>query len=179
MVMKRVDFIGELCRATEEYHGKWHAFVKARDDKAFFEALKPTAAAWKVLNRVELDDRLAALRDQSDYLHFAWVNERWLVTVVLKEACLPGTIKVVKLMERRLGSTDPIGLDHIDFLLPKGDAKEVLGKEHDLKWTEERNGDHCQWLSLWFSGTEAKLRSDTVLQACADDLLSCQTQIVG
>jgi hypothetical protein len=33
----------------------------------------------------------------------------------------------------------------------------------DLKWSEEKNGDHCKWLSIWLDGAEAKLRRDTVL----------------
>lgn len=177
---KREPFIDELCHAMEEYHEKWHALIKERADRIFFEQLKPTAVGWKVLNRVELEDRFAALRDMSEHIHFGWVDERWLITLYLKEECLSGHVRVVKLMERRPGSTDLIGLDHVDFLLPDGsDAKGVLAKEHELQWTEEKSGSHCKWLSLWFGGTEAKLRSDTVLQVCADELLEAQRQLLA
>jgi hypothetical protein len=52
-----------------------------------------------------------------------------------------------------------------------------LTQETDLEWTEEKNGDHCKWLSIWFGGTEAKLRSDTVLQVCADEMLDYQKKL--
>ncbi len=178
MARKPESFIDELCHAMEVYHGKWHAFIGERNNKDFFEGLKPTAVAWKVLNRAEFDDRVTSLRELSSQIHFGWVNERWLVTFYLKEECLSGNVRIIKLMERRPGSTDPIGLDHVDFLLPKGDAKPILSKEKDIRWTEEKNGDHCEWLSVWFDGTEAKLRSDTVLQVCSDELIDAQKRLL-
>jgi hypothetical protein len=35
-----------------------------------------------------------------------------------------------------------------------------------------------KWLSIWFAGTEAKLRTDTVLQVCTDELLETQTNLL-
>lgn len=166
--------INELDIAIEEYQSKWQTVCMVRNDKTFFESLKPTAVAWKVQDLEEFNTRFAELRDHSTYVHAAWMNERWLGTFYLEEA-LTGGIRVVKLMQRRPQSTDAIGLDHIDFLLPENsDAKSVLTAESDLKWSEEKNGEHCKWISVWFANTEAKLRSDTVLQVCADELLEAQ-----
>jgi hypothetical protein len=163
----------ELCFAVEAYHHTWHALIETRRNKAFFHKLVPTAVGWKVLDRCFMN-----IRDMCDQVHFGWINERWLITLHLKDEVLPGNIRLIKLMERRPGSIDPVGLDHLDFLIPKGDAKTVVSKESDLKWSEESNGEHSKWLSLWFDDTEAKLRTDTVLQVCADELLDYQNQTV-
>lgn len=171
------SLLDELDYGVERYHEKWHTFVKGRKNHPFFDALKPTAVAWKVFDRAELDRSVMALRDKCDQIHSGWVNDRWLVTLHLKDEAIPGNIQIIKLMERRPGSSDSIGLDHIDFTVHKGDAKAVVAKEPDLKWSEESNGAHCKWISLWFDGTEAKLRTDTVLQVCADELLDCQQRL--
>jgi hypothetical protein len=167
----------ELCNGMETFHDKWHAFINARENKAFFESLRPTAVAWKVFDRAELDRCVANIRGMCDQIHYGWANERWLVSLHLKDDVLSGNVSIVKLMERRPGSTDPVGFDHVDFILAEGDVKTILAKEKDLKWTEERNGEHCKWLSLWFYGTEAKLRTDTVLQVCADEMLDVQKRV--
>jgi hypothetical protein len=168
----------ELSHDLEEYHQTWHELVATRQDRVFFESLIPTAVAWKVFDRAELDRCVMNIRSQCDQLHFGWVNDRWLVTLHLMSEALPGNIRIIKLMERRPGSSDPVGLDHIDFLVPNGDAKTVLAKEPNLTWSEESNGNHCKWLSLWLDGTEAKLRTDTVLQVCADELLVTQERLL-
>ena len=171
------SLVEELSVSLEQYHRRWHEFITSREDKAFFEALLPTAVAWKVFDRDELDRCVMNIRTLCDQVHFGWVNERWLVTLHLGDEVLPGGIRIIKLMERRPGSSDPVGLDHVDFLIRNGDAKIVLEKEPSLKWSDGSNGDHCRWLSLWFGNTEAKLRNDTVLQVCADELLGIQTRL--
>jgi len=169
--------IDELNGAIETYQAKWQALVTARQNKEFFELLKPTAAAWKTKDLDEFNGAVAQLQPLCEQVHIAWVNERWLGTLYLREP-LPSGLFVVKLMQRRPGSTDAIGLDHLDFLLPENsDAKSILVQETDLKWTEEKNGEHCKWLSVWFDDTEAKLRNDTVLQVCADEMLEYQERL--
>jgi non-canonical purine NTP pyrophosphatase (RdgB/HAM1 family) len=160
----------ELNQAIETYHEKWHTLVRDRQDKPFFNALQPTAVAWKTEDIADFDRRFAELREHADQIHFGWVNDRWLVTLSMRDELSCG-LKLVKLMQRRPGSSDPTGLDHFDFLLDKNtDAKAVLAAEPNLKWTEEKNGDHCKWLSIWFDDTEAKLRSDTVLDVCIAEM---------
>jgi hypothetical protein len=171
--------INELDIAIEDYQSKWQTLCAARADQAFFEHLKPTAVAWKVADLETFNACFAELRDRSALVHSAWINERWLATFYLDEA-LTGGLKIVKLMQRRPESADALGLDHFDFLIPENsDAKAVLNSESALKWTEEKNGDHCKWLSVWFAETEAKLRSDTVLEVCAQELLDAQKAVQG
>jgi len=170
--------IDELNAAIESYHAKWHALVAGRKDRAFFQKLRPTAVAWKAVDRTDFDTRFSLLRDHAEQIHMAWMNGRWLATFYLRDELPTCELRVVKLMERRPGSSDATGLDHLDFLITQGDAKQVLSAEVDLKWTEEKNGDHCKWISLWFGGTEAKLRNNTVLQICAEELIAAHKDLL-
>jgi len=171
--------INELNEAIAAYQTKWQTLVVSRNDKQFFEALEPTAVAWKVADLADFDTCCSSLRDVSDRVHLGWVNERWLATFHLKNVKLEQSISIVKLMQRRPGSTDPVGLDHIDFYSSQvAGAESVLAQESDLKWTHETNGDFCAWISLWFSGTEAKLRSNTTLDVCARELEAAQDKIL-
>jgi plasmid maintenance system killer protein len=170
----------ELNRAIGIYRGKWEALVAARHGKTFFENLLPTAAAWKTVDLNDFNTRFNELRNQSDQVHLGWVNDRWLATFHLKGDQAAWGIQIVKLMQRRPGSTDATGLDHIDFLTPPDtSAKTALGKEPDLTWTEEKNGDHCKWISIWFENTEAKLRADTTFDVCAREMEDVSKQVTG
>ncbi|MET1033185.1 MAG: hypothetical protein ABWX94_01675 [Candidatus Saccharimonadales bacterium] len=171
--------VGELNTAITEYQEKWERLVAGRKDKSFFKQLRPTSVAWKAEDLADFDSRLAALRDQADQIHIAWLNGRWLATIHLRETTLVNGLTIVKLMQRRPESTDATGLDHLDFYFDpsKSAAKDILDQEPNLKWTEEKNGDHCKWISVWFENTEAKIRGDTVLDVCADEMRDLSVQI--
>lgn len=169
--------INDIQKALTDYQTKWQGLVSSRNDQDFFNALKPTALGWKVTDLAELEQRFAELRDQCDQIHFGWVNERWIITLHLKELTLPWNLTVIKLMQRRPGSTDAVGLDHVDFY-HADITKERLEAEKDLKWNEEWNETRCKWLSIWFDTTEAKLRTDTVLQVCVDEMLDIQKAVL-
>jgi hypothetical protein len=171
--------IDELREKVITYLDEWALLSEQRQNKAFFANLKPTAVGWKATDRDELMKQLAEVRDLCDQIHFGWVNERWLITLHFKELLLPGNITVLKLMERRPGSNDPVGLDHVDFYAGGGNVKTALKNETDLRYEEEKNGAHCKWISVWFDGGEAKLRNDTVLKVCADEMLEFEEKIIA
>ena len=168
----------ELRAAITNYWTEWERLVADRTDQAFFASLTPTATGWKTVDLADFDTRLAELRPYCDLINQAWINERWVATLHLKSETLPHNIRLIKLMQRRPGSTDATGLDHIDFY-NTAISQEKLAQEPDLKWNEETNGVHCKWLSVWFAGGEAKLRTETVLQVCADELLDAQKTVVS
>ncbi len=169
--------VGELNQAIVEYKQKWEKLSKS--DPNFFKAQTPTAVAWKVEDFSELAQYFNELCSECDQVHWGWVNERWLVTLHLKDKELAWGIRIVKLMQRRPGSKDSVGLDHIDFYDPENkNAAQVLAQTH-LKWTKESNGKSCRWISVWFNGTEAKLRTDTVLEPCIKELQETQDQVIA
>lgn len=160
-----------LKKALEDYQKEWRTLVEKTNENDFFKSLTPTAVAWKVTDLAEFNKLLLELSKECDQVHLSWINERWLGTLHLKDKKLPWRIKVIKLMQRRPKSRDPVGLDHVDFLLPKDtEAGEILAKEPSIKWTKEMNSRHCKWISIWFSGTEAKIRSDTVIDVAINEL---------
>ena len=153
----------DLTKAVADFTKKWQALMAERKNKAFFEDLRPMSAAWKVEDLADFDTRFAALRDRAKHIGMTWMNERWLATFYLREP-LENGIQLINLMQRRPGSTDAVGLDHLDFYSPQVDtAEEILKEEPELKWTHEDNGPYCAWISIWFAGTEAKLRNTTKL----------------
>lgn len=166
--------LDELNTAINDYWTKWQALVAARQNKTFFESLKPTAAAWKVADRAEYDRMCGELHDQSDHIIETWMNGRWVAKFLLRDAELNGGIKIVKVMQRRPGSDDPLGFDHVDFYGPSlVETEEVLTQEKNLNWTRESNDslEGYGWLSVWFEGgPEAKLRDDTVIDIITIEL---------
>lgn len=173
--------VDELNMAIAGYQEKWRQLLDGRTDKAFFEHLRPTSVGWKTKDQTDFDTRFDELRALTDQIHLGWVNERWIATIHLKEATLVNGLTVIKLMQRRPGSTDATGLDHLDFYFDPGqfNAKEILKAEPDLQWNEEMNGEHCKWLSIWFAGTEAKIRSDTVIDVCVSEMDDIRRQLLA
>lgn len=169
--------INELQAALAVYWQKWEAFVDGRNDMEFFEELRPTAVGWKVHNRAEHDRIVAELRDKCDLVCGAWINERWITKLHLTETSLRGGMTIIKVMERRPGSHDAVGLDHVDFYSPAvAQADVVLAVEPALTWGHETNKAH--WISIRFDGQEAKLRTDTVLDSYIRDLRETRNTIL-
>jgi len=169
----------EFSTRTQAFLDGWQQFAQARTNADYFANLKPTAIGWKYTDRDEVMQHFAEIRDLCEQVHFGWINERWVICMYLKDATLPGDIKVIKLMERRPGSTDAVGLDHVDFYDATDTAKQHAEQEPDIKWTEESNGAHCKWISIWTDAGEAKLRTDTVLNVCAKEMLEYEQRILG
>lgn len=159
-----------LNQAIDEYQVKWNALVAQRKNKEFFERLKPTAVGWKVADSAEYDRLLSEWRSAADFINESWLNDRWIAEIHLKSTKLNGGIEIIKLMQRRPDSSDVVGLDHLDFYDTEVvNTTTVLAEETDVKWTEEENG-LCKWVSVWFDGTEAKLRAGTVLDVIVLEL---------
>lgn len=170
--------IDELRTALQQYQNEWRALVAERANVAFFENVKPTAVAWKTEDIADYDARMAELRDLCDQIFVVWMNERWIAKLHLRENILPWNLRIIKIMQRRPGSTDKPGLDHVDFYTPDGDTIEpALKGEPDLKWNYEKN--NAAWYSVWFAGGEAKIRKDTICGVCADELLETEKEILA
>jgi hypothetical protein len=167
----------ELNAEINNYQFHWKDWAMHRVHRDYFEQLQPTAIGWKVADIAEFDKRFAVLRAHSHQVHMGWVNKRWIATFVLKES-LAWNIKIVKLMQRRVGVTDATGLDHIDFMVGEGlTAAHLKNQDQELEVTDEENGEHCKWVSIWFKGSEAKLRSNTTLDVCIAEMQEVSNEL--
>ena len=161
----------EINEAAITYFKKWEDLVAQRQNQDFFRGLKSTSVGWKTLDLADFNHKLLELMADCDQVHLGWVNERWLASLHLKDSELPGGIKIIKLMQRRPGSIDPVGLDHLDFYAEsEAEIIRVLAEEKNLVAAEESNNPLCHWHSIQFDDTEAKLRADTVLDVCIAEL---------
>lgn len=167
----------DINTAFDIYWANWRKFIETRKNKALFESLHPTAVGWKVADFAEFQRCMHELCQSCDQIHMGVLNDRWIATLHLRDQKIGLGIELIKLMQLRPGSKDKLGLDHLDFLLPAGtSAKAFLGQESGLKWTEEKNG-LCEWTSIWFDDTEAKLRTDTTFDVGAAELTAVSKQI--
>ncbi|HET7320469.1 MAG TPA: hypothetical protein VFI84_02690 [Candidatus Saccharimonadales bacterium] len=165
--------IDELNVSLQKYSKNWEKLVAERNNKEFFEGLKPVAVGWKVADEAEYKKVYEELRGQCDRIVETWMNGRWIAKMHLKDAKLTGNIEIIKLMQRRPGSSDALGLDHVDFYSPAvAGADAILKQEPGLKWSWESNDvvDDYDWISIWFSGTEAKLKAGTVIDIVIKEL---------
>jgi hypothetical protein len=169
--------IGTLNDAIAQYQAEWAALIAKRTNRRFFEELCLTAIAWKTADRAEYSRILVELHDLCDIVVENNWDDRWIAMLHLKDITLANGIEIIKLMQRRPGSTDSVGLDHIDFYSSRvAQADQILKEETGLHWTHETGGP-CKWISLWFADTEAKLRTHTVVDSCIRDLNSSNDRI--
>jgi hypothetical protein len=172
--------IDELNVAIRDYRNKWEVLLKTRADVEFFAALKPISVGWKVADIAESDALFKQLREFSDQTHSIYKNDRWLTTLHLKDRELEWGISVINIMQRRPASEDAPGLDNINFYCPSYDhIDEILAKEPELKWTHESCGPYSQWVSVWFDGTEAKLRPRSVMDVSLDEFKEMRDSVMG
>jgi len=178
-----VDPVGNspLDRRLKAYSIAWEKFVTSLGEGgAWLGTLPPTALGWKVADRASFNRTLATLSDSSEQLHVGTVNGRKIASIVVPKP-LEGDIHIIKLMERRRGSNDPIGLDHVDFLL--ADSLEAAAKRLDkakIPYTPEANDIH-RWLSLRFGEDgkhEAKLLDHLVLDVAVEEMRAAIVEIV-
>jgi hypothetical protein len=108
--------------------------------------------------------------------HIGFVDKRYIASVVFKEPIYKN-IYVLKLMQRRPKSSDPVGLDHIDFMVNNlGVFEDELKKKQVPKWSHEANEVHG-WISVWFDGSELKFKDHIVVDVGVKELQDAIKQI--
>lgn len=167
----------------EAYRVKWRLLIDGRTNKAFFDNLQATSVGWKVADRADYDKLFHLWHDSCDQIVDVAMNGRWIAKMHLKEeVALQWKIEIIKLMLRRPDSDDSLGLDHIDFYSPEiAKVEDILRDEPGLRWTQEENDIVAgyKWISLWFDGTEAKLKSNTVIDVVIEELQQTNAKILG
>jgi hypothetical protein len=174
--------IDEIQTALTAYEDRWQTFVDGRTDKQFFGQLRMTAVGWKVADREAYDKAVAELHDQASHIVETWMNGRWIAKVLLRDRSFANGVTIIKIMQRRPGSDDALGLDHADFYSPAvSECEPILEAEKDVNWSHESNDiiEGYGWISIWFDNTEAKLKSDTVLDIVMAELQQANKQITA
>jgi hypothetical protein len=162
----------------------WKVYEKDLIKQGLPGPLKPTAVGFKVADLAEFKSTVDGLLDLSEQLHVGTVNDRFIGTFVLKNPLDTAYIRLIKILQRRPGSDDPLGLDHIDFFIKDISAAEQCLATARANWEHESNEVH-QWLSVRFGEDlqyEAKLLNHTSLSAgitemklAEDDILTRST----
>jgi hypothetical protein len=172
--------LDQLNKALQSYRSQWQALVEQRKDRAFFDALIPTSVGWKVKETADFDALVRGLRDLCDHVMLVRMNGRWVAKLVLRDTRLEWGIRIIKILQLRPGSKDTVGMDHVDFYsnLSEKQIEEALARE-DIKWSHEENRPGYIWASVWFDGTEAKIKNYTILDIHTQDLSDISTNIKG
>jgi len=176
-----VDTVGNspLDKRLKAYFIAWVDFITASGQE-WLGGLPPTALGWKVADRARFNQLLTGLSDRADQAHIGTVDGRKIASIVMTKP-MQGDIYIVKLMQRRPGSDDPPGLDHVDFLLPESieETAKLLDKAK-IHYTPQANELH-HWLSLRFGEDgryEAKLLDHLVLEVGVAELQFAAKQII-
>ncbi len=160
-----------LSQSLDRYFNKWDEYVARMGLFAIAEKMRPIAVGWKVGSRAEYRRAMSVLDNFAVQIHSISVGSRKIATVVLAEP-LTRDIKVIKVIERREGSRDVVGLDHVDFYLPIVEGIAEMLERGQANWRRQGN-DTYKRLSVRFgpeSLYEAKIIDHTVLNIAADEL---------
>lgn len=169
-----------LSQSLERYFNKWDEYVARMGLFAIAEKMRPVAVGWKVGSRAEYRRAMNVLDNFSVQAHSVNVGKRKIATVVLEEP-LARDIKVIKVIERREGSRDVVGLDHVDFYLPIIEGIAEMLERGEANWRRQGN-DTYKRLSVRFgpeSLYEAKIIDHTVLNIAADELNYASQKILN
>lgn len=169
-----------LVSMLQDYDAAWEQLVARNDLQTFEQLAIPTTISWKVDGHKALFNNLEQLAAQTEQVHIGTVNNRFIASVVLLEPYRD--IRLIKILERRAGSSDLLGLDSIDHLVENVTAvSEQLAKAVDCTLQKEHNDRH-NWLSLRFGSNrefEAKFTDHLVLQVAQKEMSQAEKEILS
>lgn len=169
-----------LSQSMDRYFNKWDEYVARMGLFAIAEKMRPIAVGWKVGSRAEYRRVMSVLDNYAVQIHSVNIGKRKVATVVLAEP-LAREINVIKVIERREGSRDIVGLDHVDFYLPIVEGLAEMFERSQANWRRQGN-DTYKRLSVRFgpeSLYEAKIIDHTVLNIAADELNYASQKILN
>jgi len=161
-----------------EYLAAWHKFkMEHMLTEADFDPIA-TTISWKVAEKATLFENLYQIGDAVEQTHVGTVNGRFIASSVL-HAPYQG-MRLLKIMERRSGSSDRLGLDGLDFYVSDmGQVKTLLQKTGSAVQAEQY--DMHRWLSLRFGSEnqyEAKFVDHLVLRVAIEELEVTQADLL-
>jgi hypothetical protein len=158
--------LDKINSSLKTYFKEWDSYIKDLD----YLNLTPTSVGWKVKDIQKFNKILSSSLDSKLTIqsHIGLVDHRYIASIVLSKPFYKN-ISVLKLMQRRPGSTDPVGLDHVDFYSNKLKSIETELNKTDIKWEFQSNEAH-KWISLFFNDNEAKFFDHTVIDVAVSEL---------
>lgn len=163
----------------EIYSAEWDRFIEAFSLQSLTGAIKATAVGWKVESLTAFDICTSQLLAYSPQVHIGPVNEVRLIGSFVFPEPIYREARVLKLMQRRPGSEDPLGLDHVDFTVEDISATQTVLEAAGVEVVPENNEVHS-WLSVRFGQDdrqEAKFVDHNVLDACIAELQEASASI--
>ena len=171
---------GSLVSMLQDYYEAWNQIVAKNNLQTFEQLVIPTTISWKVAGHKTLFDNLKKLAGQTQQVHIGTVNNRFIATIVLLEPYKD--IRLLKILERREGSSDLLGLDSIDYLVENlTTVSDQLAKASGCTLQVEHNDLHS-WLSLRFGENreyEAKFTDHLVLQVAQKEMAKSEKEILS
>ena len=166
----------EITSYLTPYETDWNSWCGNNGiDSSLF---KPTAVGWKVADSDSLARAILELLPFSPQAHIADVDNRKIGSFYLSRE-LPMGLKVVKVLQRRAGSDDPLGLDHVDFTVSDIAAVEKMLKEKGIVYEWQSNQSH-KWISTrTINNREAKFVDSTVLNIGSNELRKASHSILS
>ncbi len=160
-----------LSQSIEKYFAKWDEYVARMGLYAVAEKMRPVSLGWKVANRSEYRRIMSVLDNYATQIHTLTVGKRKFATVILEKPLGHG-ITIIKIIERREGSRDALGLDHVDFYLPMIEGIAEMLERGEANWRRQGN-DNFKRISLRFgpeSVFEARIIDHTILNIASEEL---------
>ncbi len=150
---------------------QYFANLKKSSNFTVLADLEPVTIGWKVKDIEEYCADLSFFLKSGlvEQCHIGAVDNRYIASLVFKKPIYKN-IYIIKLMQRRPGSTDSVGLDHVDFFVNNlASMEKQLARNKVTDWGYESNQSH-RWISLRFNESEAKFVDHTVLDVCVKEL---------
>jgi hypothetical protein len=167
-----------LKKALEDYNAAWKAFLVVRHLETLEHTAVPNTISWKVADKADLFAVLESLKTDAEQMHVGTVNDRLIASVVLHKPY--DGMSIVKILERRPGSDDPLGLDSLDYMVKDPEHTYELLKDAEAHIVKESNEVH-DWLSLRFGKNlefEAKFVDHLVLAVAIKEMEIAQTKLL-
>ncbi len=155
----------------------WESFLSCHGEplKQLLAPLtpQPSALGLKVLDATYLFSTVQAYFEQGDQVHFGPVDNR-TIAVIWKQDPLALTIQYVKILQRRPGSDDLCGPEHLDLEIFAEVQFEELQQRLAALGIDcgvQRNASH-EWLSIRYEEFEFKLVKEPVWVVCVQEAQS-------
>lgn len=159
--------LDQVREELELYQADWRNWLVSM--KIGGEDMTATALGWKVADIEQFAGAVNELLPHVSQAHIADVNDRKIGSFVLYDE-LPLGLKVIKLMQRRSGSNDALGLDHVDITVPNLDTVEAYLKKMNVSHEWQSNDMH-RWISARIiNSREVKFVDHTVLDIGAKEM---------